>query len=359
MASIKSLQKIAEKNPVGFLQEKLSFVNFSLIEKIDAHSIQIEKRGTSVIIWKRNGSQLLTKIDRILDIRWKPLMLWVLANKSKLSENIVYHFDYLPYHKVNQVHYENLPLNYLFLTAITFKNGNHMHYETLENISRELNVTPNLKLQIDNYSEIKDLLIQMSQNSLTSTDNSIYKDSFICLKKSLKLHHDIEGLILTCDSFTAKIMSPEWKESHKEEPDIKYQLVVSMMMDFLSERLPILELNLTEKIQDRRYIQMIDQMFLNWIIYPDNLIEIVKPSFIGELNMREINQFVRKEIQDSPVLQLHYSIMLNAFRKNKNKDWGIFNEEKRNQWNLLIYKINKYIEKREGLKPFSEYKNNF
>jgi hypothetical protein len=50
MASIKSLQKIVEKNPIGFLNEELSKKDYKIIEKIDAHSLQIEKRGTSIII---------------------------------------------------------------------------------------------------------------------------------------------------------------------------------------------------------------------------------------------------------------------------------------------------------------------
>lgn len=375
MAGIKSLNSIYHKRGLDFIHKLLNsevivntptdgvFFGFTLI-------------GGDFTFYKKAGN--ITKIDRLLSIYYEPAIKKIRSKKSTMKsfpENYMFGFEYTSGSKTP------LTISYIY-DALEKK---YIHdKQTLTYYSELFGVLPPPILfegTLTDEQKVKILdFVYSSSDDLIPKFNTDSFSQFILntLEVEYPTSH-IETIIfrfypngLSKDAFVAKLVDPQlrdvqntMKKKYKSTNDYIY-ILISELVNYI-EHYSISDLDkyvYTNNTYEDNYILLMNKVFREFIgNYGTKYLDIVfnKPDYLKgdefDINYDLINdEEITRLIGLNENYKEIYKILLNFFRKKRNKTVGIFDERMLYSFNSLVEKINKILLNQD---VFESYLPNF
>lgn len=370
-----------------------------ITEKISGTSISFEKTGQrTVSFYKGNKESKISKVDRTLIKYYEPAIKYLESVfeilENKIPENWVFCLQYFSENTPSVIAYKELPKNGLMLTHIQVYEGNKLikiiedpriikdwgeilgiSYSTpifqgklteeqKEKIKDFLEVPKEEQLEIFKTSSLAEFIIKILNPSLTKSalQNNLTDpiDSII-----FKFYKPGET-----KTISAKIIDPyninllHAKKYEKVSLDTN-EIILVDILTFIEQR-GILNIQLLESEPDERYIELISNLFNNYIYARGNSIagisidtaKFAKDSNSFDLNMDNIkNSATKKLIEENPEFKDVFQIILGSFRKKRNIS-NIMTPSIIESFNKVVDDINNLIHKKDkGFKTFFDYLN--
>ena len=358
MAGLRELGDIY-KNGAEDLNEFLCIGNNEVVitEKLDAYRFSIEKRGGKLCFFKRNDSQPIDKIDRLLnDLYEKAISFFeeITPNIIRyIPENLRFGFSYFPNKKPLRTEYNKLPKNNLVLTDITQRDQHTQKivkiYEDIIYLDRwanilEVGTTPIIfkgKIKEEQLFFIKEILDGSDKIDALFTEHITGVFGATYTKNNI-----IEGIVIKTPKGTAQLKDPSFKlfeqeRQVKENRDFYDIIILELHNYFLKHGIP----NHLSKIEtDERYIECVSDIFNKFVsegyIDPNSDAGFLQPNIVGskgKLGIKFIqNQKTRELVQSNKLYEELFKVFLNTLRRGR-KPHGLLNES-------TVYSLNKFIE---------------
>lgn len=355
-----------------------------VVEKISAPSFYIKKNKDTFEFYKGSNKDALTIVDRTIMSLYESAIKHIeslsLENKNQLPLDWKFGFEYLPETKVSEFKYTKLPKNNLILTHIQQVNESGKVKKTI--------IDPNVLnkwadiLEVEAQSVIfdgvlsslqKEQLIALLQindkqfsesfdydietENKTSFTKSIYKifnqnSSNTVLQEDLE--SEIDGLVLNfvngrqIESYKLEDFNRQSLNENRQSSHI-YQITIADILEYVN-LINLDEIKLNEESADTRYIELISEIFNQYI--SKNATKYIGVNFqsanFSEANSFKLNtSFIKNEktIQyvSNDILSELFKIVLGTFRKERNKPSDILTSEMLDQLNNTVNKINDKI----------------
>lgn len=346
-------------------------------EKIAAAAFHVRRGLESFEYYKSGNNDSMSMVDRTLTSLYETGIkhFQSLTNDVKLEmpTDWKFGFDYLPEANVSTVEYDQTPYNFMILSHIQVLNNTGKVKKVLTDpiILKEWAN----KLEVQAPSVVFDGILDEQQKkmltSILSTSSEEFARRFTnesftqyaykmfnpAAYKSV-LNEDllkpIDGLVL---SFVDSTQIKSFKlDDLKIESNIDsregshtYQLTMVDVLEFFSSY-DISSIELTESAADKRYIQLISEMYNDYV--KENAPKYVGVNFqpadfakssLFELNTKWIeNEKTLTYVENSMLAEL-FKIILGSFNKRKIKESSLMNQTMIDQLNEIIDKIENRI----------------
>ena len=355
-----------------------------VVEKISAPSFYIKKNKDTFEFYKGSNKDALTIVDRTIMSLYESAIKHIeslsLENKNQLPLDWKFGFEYLPETKVSEFKYTKLPKNNLILTHIQQVNESGKVKKTiidpnvlnkwadileveaqsvifdgvLSSLQKEQLITL-LQINDKQFSESFDYDIETENK--TSFTKSIYKifnqnSSNTVLQEDLE--SEIDGLVLNfvngrqIESYKLEDFNRQSLNENRQSSHI-YQITIADILEYVN-LINLDEIKLNEESADTRYIELISEIFNQYI--SKNATKYIGVNFqsanFSEANSFKLNtSFIKNEktIQyvSNDILSELFKIVLGTFRKERNKPSDILTSEMLDQLNNTVNKINDKI----------------
>lgn len=381
----------------GTFIENLFNSNVRITENLDGSRVLARiDDDNNFILYKKDISQKITKIDTTLSLYWEQLFTFFDniddSIKAQLPRNFIFGFEYFINDNPCNIKYDRLPKNnlvILFIHEFEMINDNIKvikHFkdrDTLTNWADILDVEhPPIifegKLSRTQCNKIVKYLMEYKKN-LNTLDH--YKhESFpkflmdlLELKKNpLQLSNtynsEYDSIVFTFlyndKEIIGKIPDPkniEHKSLILKQPSDLYYLLLVQIIEFFNFNKPN-SFKLKQKTSELRYIEFVNNAFFKF--YEKNKKDIVDidfetPHFLTKkffkLNFKNINddKIVSMLQNDLKAIEI-YKIFLNALRKKRSKPISIMNDSIIKTWNSIVQDIFNHVQNIEKPKPIVE-----
>jgi nicotinamide mononucleotide adenylyltransferase len=389
MSGIKNLTEIYKNKGKDFT-EKLFNNEVTITENLDGSSFSFEKDfiGDSISFYKKDQSNPITKVDRILMSYYEKPINYIESLPDEIKKEIPrgwrFGMVYFPNTKPVRIEYERIPKNHLILTHITVRNEFGEAERSIQD-NDELREWAN-KLGFENppiifqgrlgndqvfsvmdfittpYSDLKN---KFRTESFSKYIISILNPDVMKTTLGNDLHGQIDSLIFRFknknnseEDILAKMIDPIFYEISKENkssrasyfPNDVYSLCLIDIMNFILEK-GIENFSAEGNEPEERYINFVFSVFKDFINSSNEKyigVDFNKPEYLNNENFSlnkefindiEVLNLLEKDDSYSDILQL----ILNSFRKLKRKPHGFFTEGLIEQYNHLIEEIASYI----------------
>lgn len=410
MAGIKNLNEIFQKKGKDFT-ENLFNSDLTITENLDGSAFSFEKDfvGDKISFYKKDQSNPITKVDRILMSYYEKPILYIESLPEDIKEDIPvgwrFGMLYFPNTKPVRIEYERIPKNHLILTHITVRNEFGETEESIQD-SEKLNewadklgverppiifqgkLNPDQKLKIMDFvsTPYMDLKDRFKTESFTKYIISILNPEIVKTTLGNDLHGEIDSIIFRFKDdegekdLLAKMIDPIFYEVLKLNkskkstyfPNDVYSLCLIDVMNYVLE-IGVENFGASGDEPEERYINFVFSVFKGFVNeYGEKYIgaDFDKPEYLKSdefgLNDEMIEDLEVKGLLDddeiySDILQL----ILNSFRKFKRTPYGFFTEGLIDQFNHLVQEIADYINAKRkeqikesiGVPTFISFKN--
>lgn len=389
MSGIKHLTDIYKKKGRDFT-EKLFKNEIMVTENLDGSSFSFEKDfvGDNISFYKKDQSNPITKVDRILMTYYEKPITYIQALPDEVKEKIPrgwrFGMTYFPNTKPVRIEYDRVPKNHLILTHITIRNEfgeserSIQDKEELDEWADRLGLERapilfqgkldnNQRLEIMDFvtTPYMDLKNKYKTESFVKYLISILNPDIIKTTLGNDLHGEIDSVIIRFigddeeeEDILAKMVDPIFSEISKDNkvqkssyfPNDVYSLCLIDVMNFILEY-GVESFDASGEEPEERYINFVFSVFKRFI---DELgekyigVDFDKPDYLKNENFAlnrefitdpEVNTALDKEDSYGDILQL----ILNSYRKLKRKPHGFFTEGLIEQYNHLVEEIAAYI----------------
>ena len=355
-----------------------------VVEKVSAPSFYIRKNKDAFEFYKGSNKDALTIVDRTIMSLYEPAIKHIESlipeSKEALPTDWKFGFEYLPETSVSEYKYTKLPQNNLILTHIQQVNESGKVKKTI--------IDPNILnkwasiLEVQAQSVIFDGQLSHLQKeqliNLLSMNDKEFSESFdydietenkTSFTKSIyrifnhnatntvlqeDLESEIDGLVLNfvngrqIESYKLEDFNRQSLNENRQSSHI-YQITIADILEYVN-LINLDEIKLNEESADTRYIELISEIFNQYIT--KNAAKYVGVNFesadFASANSFKLNtKFIKNEktIQhtNNDILTELFKIMLGTFRKERTKPSDILTTEMLKQLNKTIQKINDKI----------------
>jgi len=369
----------------------------TVTEKISGSSFSFEQKNNQLNFYKGSYNRPINLIDRTLMMYYeKPIVhIKQISENLNIPNNFKFCFQYFINNTPSIINYDNLPENGLVLTHIIDSNNKNINIidesDVIKIWARRLQVSPMLpifkgllsdsqKKKIKNFittpkedhyeifktSSFAEFIVGILNPTQTSTllQNDLTKPIESIIFKFKKRNETISAKLI--DPYTANLMKNKEPIYLKQVPADINEILLLDILGFITSR-GLLINNLTTTTTDERYIELISNIFNDYINIKGNDIKninIEKYSFADgpefDLNLDFIkNKKTNEYLSKSEIYKDLFKIILGSLRKkrNLNKASSIMTQSNVNDFNDLVELIRNETSKEidTSFKTFKDY----
>lgn len=388
MAGIKNLNEIFQKEGKDFT-ENLFNSELTITENLDGSAFSFEKDfiGDKISFYKKDQSNPITKVDRILMSYYEKPILYIESLPDDIKDEIPvgwrFGMLYFPNTKPVRIEYERIPKNHLILTHITVRNEFGETEDSIQD-SKILNewadklgverppiifqgkLNSDQKLQIMDFvsTPYMDLKSRFKTESFTKYIISILNPEIVKTTLGNDLHGEIDSIIFRFKDekkekdLLAKMVDPIFYEVLKLNkakksayfPNDVYSLCLIDVMNYILE-IGVENFHAEGEEPEERYINFVFSVFKGFINeYGEKYIgaDFDKPDYLKSdefglnddmIQDTEVTGLLETDEIYEDILQM----ILNSFRKFKRTAYGFFTDGLIDQFNHLVQEIADYI----------------
>ena len=378
MALTKLRDHFNNTNRTNFL--KMLDQKVHVVEKLAASSFDVQRGDMTNLYFKSGQNDPMNIVDRTIVKFYESAIrhLQGLANevKDEMPKDWRFGFDYLIDGETPNFKYSLLPKNNLVLTHIKVLNPTSGRVQKVIRDTKVLNKWAE-KLEVQNPPVVfegqlrhdqKEALInilEMSDKEFAKTyeNKSFTRDIFSIFNSELRrsalqesLDAEIDGLVVSfvdgksMNSYKLESFNKVNEEASERKPSDIYQITIVDIVEKLSTY-DFKQHKLTEEKKDRRYIELMSEVFNNYI--KENATKYIGVDFdtadfakkdAFNLNKAFIkNQNTLKLVENNILAEL-FKIVLSSFRKERTKTTDILSEDMVNQMNEIVKNIENHID---------------
>ena len=377
-----ALQKLRDHfnttNRTNFL--KMLDQKVHVVEKLAASSFDVQRGDMTNLYYKSGQVDPMNIVDRTIVRFYESAIrhLQGLSNevKDEMPRDWRFGFDYLIDGETPNFKYSLLPKNNLVLTHIKVLNPTSGRVQKVIRDTQVLNKWA-AKLEVQNPPVVfegqlrhdqKEALInilEMSDAEFAKVyeNKSFTKDVYSIFNSELRrsalqesLDAEIDALVVSfvdgksMTSFKLESFNRVNEETSDRKPSDIYQITIVDVIEKLSSY-KFKQHKLTEEKKDRRYIELMSEVFNNYI--KENASKYIGVDFdtadfakkdAFKLNKAFIkNQNTLKLVENNILAEL-FKIVLSSFRKERTKTTDILSEDMVNQMNEIVSSIQSHID---------------
>jgi cytidyltransferase-like protein len=377
-----ALQKLRDHfnttNRANFL--KMLDQKVHVVEKLAASSFDVQRGDMTNLYYKSGQADPMNIVDRTIVRFYESAIrhLQGLSNevKDEMPRDWRFGFDYLIDGETPNFKYSLLPKNNLVLTHIKVLNPTSGRVQKVIRDTQVLNKWA-AKLEVQNPPVVfegqlrhdqKEALInilEMSDAEFAKVyeNKSFTKDVYSIFNSELRrsalqesLDAEIDALVVSfvdgksMTSFKLESFDRVNEETSDRKPSDIYQITIVDVIEKLSSY-KFKQHKLTEEKKDRRYIELMSEVFNNYI--KENASKYIGVDFdtadfakkdAFKLNKAFIkNQNTLKLVENNILAEL-FKIVLSSFRKERTKTTDILSEDMVNQMNEIVGSIQSHID---------------
>lgn len=351
-----------------------------VVEKLAASSFDVQRGDMTNLYFKSNQAEPMNIIDRTIVKFYESAIrhLQGLSNsvKEDMPKDWRFGFDYLIDGETPNFKYSLLPKNNLVLTHIKVLNPTSGRVQKVIRDTQVLNKWA-AKLEVQQPPVVFEGILRHDQkealiNILEMSDaqfakvyenKSFTRDIFSIFNSELRrsalqesLDADIDGLVVSfvdgksMNSFKFESFNKVNEEAEERKPSDIYQITIVDIIEKLSAY-DFKQHKLTEEKKDRRYIELMSEVFNNYI--KENATKYIGVDFdVAEFAKKEAfrlnkafikNQNTLKLVENNILAEL-FKIMLSSFRNERKKTTDILSEDMVNQMNEIVATIQDCID---------------
>ena len=364
---LNTLAKALEKRGSEFV-EKLLREEVVITEKIDTFRLLFEKKGDTILFYKKDNTPI-TLVERVLTDIYEDALLEIpiITKDVKIPEGYIFGLYYTPIERPLRIPYSKLP-KYI-LTDITRRNENNkvvesLDYESIREWAATLCMGRPPVLFEGKLSDIQ-------KKTLLMYDTKQYDGELMTFSEMIeRIFHTsyskekiIEGVIIKSKNKIAQVISYEFEllneayEKKNESRDF-YDIIISDLNDFLGNyNIPVLE----AENKDELYLNIVCNIFNNYC-EQRKVSENIEAKYLmppqfgynGKLNKVLIkNEQTLEWINKAPIYEALFRVFLSSFRKYK-KPYGLLTDSIVSKFNSYVKLINGYIHKFEQTELLTE-----
>ena len=350
-------------------------------EKINGSSFHVKRNGSDFSYYKSGSKDPMNVVDRTIVRYYENAIRHFKSVSASAVEDMPFDwkfgFEYVGDSKTIDIEYDVLPKSNLILTHIQVlqpSNPTKIRKVIRDNVVLQkwanlLEVAPPpVIFEGQLHSGQKDSLkgmLSMSINEFEQSFEDKNKPSFTrtvfgIFNENMKqsalmndLSKDVAGFIVNFHDGkslqTFKLEKFNKKPSEDRKPSDMYQITILDIVEHLTQ-FNFKDIKLTEEDADRRYLELMSEVFNNYI--EKNATKYIGAKFdsadFSDSPMFELNhKFIQNEktltlVQDKILSEL-FKITLGSFRKKRNKETDLINADLMNNINSIIETINSLI----------------
>lgn len=350
-------------------------------EKINGSSFHVKRNGSDFSYYKSGSKDPMNVVDRTIVRYYENAIRHFKSVSASAVEDMPFDwkfgFEYVGDSKTIDIEYDVLPKSNLILTHIQVlqpSNPTKIRKVIRDNVVLQkwanlLEVAPPpVIFEGQLHSGQKDSLkgmLSMSINEFEQSFEDKNKPSFTrtvfgIFNENMKqsalmndLSKDVAGFIVNFHDGkslqTFKLEKFNKKPSEDRKPSDMYQITILDIVEHLTQ-FNFKDIKLTEEDTDRRYLELMSEVFNNYI--EKNATKYIGAKFdsadFSDSPMFELNhKFIQNEktltlVQDKILSEL-FKITLGSFRKKRNKETDLINADLMNNINSIIETINSLI----------------
>lgn len=350
-------------------------------EKINGSSFHVKRNGSDFSYYKSGSKDPMNVVDRTIVRYYENAIRHFKSVSASAVEDMPFDwkfgFEYVGDSKTIDIEYDVLPKSNLILTHIQVlqpSNPTKIRKVIRDNVVLQkwanlLEVAPPpVIFEGQLHSGQKDALkgmLSMSINEFEQSFEDKNKPSFTrtvfgIFNENMKqsalmndLSKDVAGFIVNFHDGkslqTFKLEKFNKKPSEDRKPSDMYQITILDIVEHLTQ-FNFKDIKLTEEDADRRYLELMSEVFNNYI--EKNATKYIGAKFdsadFSDSPMFELNhKFIQNEktltlVQDKILSEL-FKITLGSFRKKRNKETDLINADLMNNINSIIETINSLI----------------
>jgi cytidyltransferase-like protein len=350
-------------------------------EKIDGSSFHVKREGSDFAYYKSGSKQKMDTVDRTI-VRYyenaiRHFKTVAEEHKKDMPFDWKFGFEYLGDNKTIDIEYDVLPKSNLVLTHIQVLQPSNPN--KVRSVIRDTKVLNKWADMLDvnrppvvfegilhsgqksaildvletNINEFEDRFENPDRPSFTRVIYNIFNDNQKASALMNDLSKDVAGFIINfhdgkeLKSFVLEKFNKKPREDRK--PSDMYQIsILDIVEHFMQENIDAIELK--EEVADRRYLELLSEMFNTYIT--KNATKYIGAKFdsadFAESPMFELNtKFLTNEktltlIQDKTLSEL-FKITLGSFRRKRSKDTDIIGGDMLAALNDVVEKIENKI----------------
>ena len=351
-----------------------------VVEKLAASAFHVQRGDSHNLYFKSNHNTPMNIVDRTIVSFYESAIKHLQGLEGSIKEDMPkdwkFGFEYLIDGDTPNFKYSMLPKNNLVLTHIkVMKPGTDKVQKVIRDTKvlnkwadvLEVQQPPVLfegALRHDQKEALINLL-EMSDEKYAKvySDRSFSRDLYTIFNSEVRrsalqesLDSDIDGLVI---SFVdGKTMSPykleafnriEESQNERRSSDIYQITIVDLVENLMSY--DFTQHKLTEEKKDRRYIELMSEVFNKYI--KENAAKYIGVDFnVAEFAKKEsfrLNKnFIKNQetlkYTNNDILSELFKIMLTSFRNERNKTTDILSEDMINQMNDIVLNIQNHID---------------
>jgi cytidyltransferase-like protein len=351
-----------------------------VVEKLAASSFDVQRGDMTNLYFKSGQQEPMDIVDRTIVKFYESAIRHLQGLSDSVKEEMPkdwrFGFDYLIDGETPNFKYSMLPKNNLVLTHIKVLNPSTGKIQKVIRDTQVLNKWSE-KLEVQQPPVVfegvlrhdqKEALIKIlemtdSQFAKNYQDKSFTRDIFSVFNPSLRksalqesLDGEIDSLVVSfvdgkiMNSFKLESFNKVNEDTEDRKPSDIYQITIVDVIEKLSNY-DFKQHKLTEEKKDRRYIELMSEVFNNYI--KENAAKYIGVDFdIAEFAKKDVfrlnksfikNQNTLKLVENNILAEL-FKILISSFRHERKKTTDILSEDMVNQMNEIVKNIKDHID---------------